>query len=279
MNTSASPSILPALTDASAITIVKIGGHVIDHKNALSNVLTHFSVLPGHKILVHGGGKLATEFAARLEVPQTMIDGRRVTDEETLKIATMVFAGLVNKNMVAALEARGLSALGVTGADADLIRAKKREVSKVDYGYVGDVESVRADRLLAWLNQGLTPVVAPITHNGKGQLLNTNADTIANAIAKTLSKDSRKFKVTLIYCFEKSGVLLDVENEDSVIREMNLKKFQSLKAEHKIFAGMIPKLENAFQAIGVGVNQVIIGKAEDLPQLMSGSAGTRITHG
>jgi acetylglutamate kinase len=287
------------------VTVVKVGGNVIDDENALETVLNHFAQIPGFKILVHGGGAVANEIASQLEVPQTMIEGRRVTDSETLKIATMVYGGLINKTLVAQLQARDVAALGLTGADGDLIRSKKRETKTIDYGFVGDIETIRADRLAQWMKEGLTPVLAPITHDGNGQLLNTNADTIANAVAIALSQyrdrhgtpnpmpssaldlTTSKFnkdlplayEVTLIYSFEKKGVLLDVNDEASLISEINPAYFSQLKAEGKIFDGMIPKLENAFESIESGVSRVILGQAEELPKLLLGQSGTRITSG
>jgi acetylglutamate kinase len=249
------------------ITVVKIGGHVIDDDSALSSFLKDFAAIPGLKILVHGGGKVATTMAKQLGLPQTMIEGRRVTDAETLKLITMVYGGLVNKKIVAGLQALGGNALGVTGADSDLIRAKKRATTPIDYGFVGDVEKVNLSVLVNWLGQGLIPVIAPLTHDGHGQILNTNADSIATAVAIELSK---KFKVTLLYAFEKSGVLLDVNDESSVIPQLNFEQYQKLKTDHKIFEGMIPKLDNAFLSIRSGVTDVIIGKAN--------KTGTRITH-
>lgn len=249
------------------VTVVKIGGNVIDDESAIGQFLKDFSKIPGLKVLVHGGGKVATQMAKQLEIPQTMIEGRRVTDAETLKVITMVYGGLVNKKIVAGLQALGVSALGVTGADADLIRSKKRAPKPIDYGFVGDVEKVNLSALENWLNQGIVPVVAPLTHDGSGQILNTNADSMATAIAVELSK---MYSVTLLYSFEKSGVLLDVNDESSVIPKLNFEYYQKLREEKKIFEGMIPKLDNAFVSIRSGVSEVIIGK--------TGSVGTRITH-
>ena len=258
------------------VCILKIGGAVIDDEKALSTVLDHFSKIPGNKILVHGGGRLATELAEKLNLPQQMIEGRRVTDLETLKIATMVYAGFINKNVVAKLIAKQVSALGACGADQNIILAKKRYATPIDYGYVGDVAHVNAEVLANWLGLGIAPVISPITHDGEGQLLNTNADTIAQEIAKALAS---RFEVTLIYSFEKAGVLLDVENEASLIPEITYSDFQNLKAEKKVFAGMIPKLENAFKAIHAGVKMVILGKAEQLPEVLEGKTGTRLIYG
>lgn len=242
------------------ITVVKIGGHVIDDETALSGFLQDFVRIPGKKILVHGGGKVATQMAKKMDIPQTMIEGRRVTDAETLKIITMVYGGLVNKRIVTQLHSLGLTALGVTGADADLIRSKKRSSIPMDYGWVGDVEKVNERILSQWLDQGMVPVIAPLTHDGKGQILNTNADSIANAIAVALSK---KFSVTLFYAFEKKGVLLDVNDESTSIPVLNYETYQKLRADQKIFEGMIPKLDNAFFSIQSGVERVIIGSSSE----------------
>ncbi len=258
------------------LTIIKIGGGIIDDKASLASTLDHFANLEGKKILIHGGGRLATELAGKLGVQQTLIEGRRVTDAETLKITTMVYAGWINKSMVATLVSRGVNALGVSGVDQNLIQAKKRADQGIDFGFVGDVEKVNVEVLSSWLANGITPIIAPITHDGTGQLLNTNADTIANEVAKALA---REFSVTLVYSFEKSGVLLDVENESSRIQEISFTQFQELKGTKKIFAGMIPKLENAFQAIESGVDQVLIGMAQDLPNLLAGTTGTKLKYG
>ena len=259
------------------INIIKIGGNIIDDEENLSFFLKDFAGLAGKKILVHGGGKLATKLAEQLGVPQQMIDGRRITDEETLKIVTMVYAGYINKNIVAQLQADSCNAIGVCGADANLVPATKRNHPTIDYGYAGDVNSLQL-AVSSWqifLDNGLIPVVAPITHDTKGKLLNTNADTMAQEIAKALSS---RYEVNLIYSFEKNGVLLDVNDESTVISRLNSSYYQQLKQEKKIFAGMIPKLDNAFAAINSGVNKVIIGKAKSLQQLIAGSAGTSITH-
>ena len=259
------------------INIIKISGNIIDDEPGLQSFLKNFASLTGKKILVHGGGKLATKLAERLGVQQQMIDGRRITDGETLKIVTMVYAGYINKNIVAQLQANGCNAIGVCGADANLVPATKRNHPTIDYGYAGDVNSsqLSADNWRIFLDNGLYPVVAPITHDTKGILLNTNADTIAQEIAKALSGE---YEVNLIYSFEKNGVLLDVNDDNSVISQLGLSSYQKLKQEQKIFAGMIPKLDNAFAALNAGVQKVIIGKAEALNELITGSSGTSITH-
>ncbi|MDP9230745.1 MAG: acetylglutamate kinase, partial [Bacteroidota bacterium] len=220
--------------------IIKIGGNVIDDEKKLSDFLKEFSKLNVHKILVHGGGKLATKIAEQLGIPQQMPDGRRITDAETLKIITMVYAGYINKNIVAQLQANGCNALGLTGADGNTIQAHKRNHPSIDYGFAGDVDGINADLLQTLLSQNITVVFAPVTHNKKGQLLNTNADTIAQELAKGLSK---LYDVTLIYSFEKSGVLLNTDDDTSVIDSLTHSNYVKLKSEQKIFTGMIPKLD------------------------------------
>lgn len=256
-----------------SLYIIKISGNIIDDEQRLDAFLQQFSSLSGKKILVHGGGKLATKMADQLNIPQQMIEGRRVTDADTLRIVTMVYAGYINKNIVAGLYAKGISAMGVTGADGNCILAHKRQHANIDYGYVGDIDVVNATFLHQVLEQNTAIVVAPITHDGKGQLLNTNADTIAQEIAKALSS---LYQTILIYSFEKKGVLLDVNDESSVIANMNKEQYLLLKAEGKIFAGMIPKLDNAFAAIDAGVGKVIIGQAEELVLLINTASGTTI---
>ncbi len=257
------------------LSIIKIGGNIIDEDAKLAGFLKTFAAVPGKKILVHGGGKLATKVAEGLGVKQQLVDGRRITDAETLRIVTMVYAGTINKNIVAQLQARGCDAMGLTGADGNSIRAHKRVHPEVDYGWVGDVDSIDAAFLTGLLMLGKTLVFAPITHDGAGQLLNTNADTIAQELARGLG---RSFDVSLVYSFEKSGVLLDTNDETSVIRQIGPHYYEELKAKQLIFAGMIPKLDNAFAALRSGVAKVIIGRAEELPLLLAGKAGTTIIH-
>lgn len=254
------------------IRVVKIGGNIINDNTLLQDFLKDFAAIEGKKILVHGGGKLATELAAQLNVPQQMIEGRRITDDETLKIVTMVYAGYINKNIVAQLHAHHCDALGISGADGDIIEAHKRD-SATDYGFVGDIDTVNLEKLVALLDAFGTIVIAPITTDDQGQLLNTNADTIAQEIAKALSHD---YYTKLIYTFEKTGVLLDVNDEESVIHRLDKAYYKILKKEEKIFAGMIPKLDNAFQALKDGVAAVYIGEAKDLKGLLAGSCGTKI---
>jgi acetylglutamate kinase len=255
--------------------VIKIGGNIIDDDEALKAFLLAFAAVPGRKILIHGGGKLATRLAEQMGLPQQMVDGRRITDAETLKVVTMVYAGFINKNIVARLQALGCNAAGFSGADGNLLLAHKRVVSGTDYGYAGDIDAANGTALEAWLGQGLQLVIAPITHDGRGQLLNTNADTIAQEIAKACSGS---FRVSLIYSFEKTGVLLDVGDEASLIPVLDRKYYAELKKEKKIFAGMIPKLDNAFAALDQGVHRVIIGKGEQLENLITGKTGTTITN-
>jgi acetylglutamate kinase len=255
--------------------IVKIGGNIIDDDQKLASFLSSFAHVPGNKILVHGGGKLATKLADDLGIQQQLIDGRRITDAETLKIVTMVYAGFINKNIVAQLQANGCNAIGLSGADGNAIAAHKRIHPSIDYGYVGDIDAVNVNLFDYLLSQGLAIVMAPITHDQNGLLLNTNADTIAQELAKSMGA---LYDVELIYSFEKRGVLLDAEDDNTVITSLNQEYYSQLKTEKKIFAGMIPKLDNAFAALNSGVKKVIIGKAEELEQLIAGKAGTSIVH-
>jgi acetylglutamate kinase len=256
-----------------SLLVVKIGGNIIDDDEKLSLFLQEFASIPGKKLLVHGGGKLATKLADQLGIQQELLEGRRITDSETLRIVTMVYAGYINKNIVAALQALNIQAIGITGVDGNSIRAHKRIHPTVDYGFVGDIDHINDSFLTSLLDQGLSVVMAPITHDGKGQVLNTNADTIAQEVAKALSK---KYSVRLVYSFEKNGVLQNVEDDNSVIKEINPASYEKLKDSRAIFAGMIPKLDNAFVALRSGVKKVIIGKAEELKKLIEGHAGTTI---
>jgi len=253
--------------------IIKIGGNIIDNEQLLTSFLQQFAAIDEKKILVHGGGKLATRLAEKLGIEQQLIDGRRITDAETLKVVTMVYAGYINKNIVAQLQSYQCNAMGLCGADGDAILAHKRRHPIMDYGFVGDVDSINTQLLSNLLHQNLTLVFAPITHDQQGLLLNTNADTIAQELAKSLSQD---FDVSLIYSFDKAGVLLDTDDDSTVIPELTPSYYLSLKSKQKIFAGMIPKLDNAFTALNSGVKRVIIGKAEKLPALINGEAGTTI---
>ena len=253
--------------------VVKIGGNIVDDEEKLSSFLKDFAGIKGHKILVHGGGKLATRLAEKMDVPQQLVEGRRITDAETLKIVTMVYGGYINKNIVACLQANSCNALGLTGADGNAILAHKRVNASIDYGFAGDIDMINVSLFSSLLKEGITPVVAPITHDQKGQLLNTNADTIAQEIAKGLSM---AFEVQLIYSFEKSGVLLDATDDNSVIQQITVNSYKELRERKQVFAGMIPKLDNAFAALDSGVSKVIIGKAEDIYQLINGEKGTAI---
>ncbi|MBZ4188837.1 acetylglutamate kinase [Niabella beijingensis] len=243
--------------------IIKIGGNIIDDPAALEAFLTDFSKIKAAKILVHGGGKIATKIGAQLGIESNYVDGRRITDDATIDLVTMVYGGLANKKIVAQLQALGTDAIGLTGADANIIPAKKRPVKTIDYGWVGDVETanIRAETLSFFLENTITPVFAPLTHDNSGHILNTNADTIAASLAVALSG---RFNVRLIYCFEKKGVLEDVNNDASVIRRLDRNYYQQLKEEKKLFEGILPKIDNAFAAIDAGVFQVLIGHARDL---------------
>ncbi|KLT64866.1 acetylglutamate kinase [Pedobacter sp. BMA] len=257
------------------LTIIKIGGNVIDNSENLHQFLLDFTALPGDKILVHGGGKIATELGNSLGVEAKMVDGRRITDIETLRIVTMVYAGLINKNIVAQLQAKGSNAIGLTGADGNVIKAKKRPVKDIDYGYVGDLDehSVATSTLDSLLKAGLVPVLCAITHDGETQLLNTNADTIASSIAVAMSG---LYETRLVYCFEKKGVLKDVNDDTTVVTEIKAEEFEGLKADGTVQGGMIPKLHNAFEAIKKGVSAVYIGKADELAELAEGTFGTKM---
>lgn len=270
-----------SLEGREVLYVIKIGGNIIDDEQKFASFLQNFAAIEGRKILVHGGGKLATKLAETMGIQQQMIDGRRVTDAETLKVVTMVYAGFINKNIVAQLQANHCNAIGLTGADGNVIQAHKRGSNSplgaggVDYGFVGDIDIVNTELLNSFLQNNLAVVVAPITHNMQGQLLNTNADTIAQEIAKAMSN---RYTITLIYSFEKAGVLLNVQDEASVIKQINATSYKQLKEAGAIFDGMIPKLDNAFAAIESGVNKVIIGKAEQLQELIIGISGTTIVN-
>lgn len=252
-----------------SLTLIKVGGKIVEEASSLQRLLTDFAAISGHKLLVHGGGRSATRIAEQLGIESRMVDGRRITDAETLRVVTMVYGGLVNKNIVAGLQARGVNALGLTGADMDVIRSVKRPVKDIDYGYVGDVERVDARLLGDLIARGVVPVMAPLTHDGAGNLLNTNADTIASETARALAA---RFDATLIYCFEKKGVLRDPDDEDSVIPSLNRRSFEALTADGTIAGGMIPKIENALAAIEAGVKRVIITRADAI----DGHSGTLI---
>lgn len=251
------------------LSLIKVGGKVVENPETLAKLLNDFKQIAGYKILVHGGGKLATDLSQKMGIETKMVEGRRITDRETLEVVTMVYAGLVNKNIVAQLQAMHINAMGLCGADFNLIRSIKRPVKDIDYGFVGDVQEVQGDVLADLINQNIVPVVAPITHDRQGQLLNTNADTVANELAKAMAPH---FDVHLYYCFEKPGVLMNPDDDSSVIREIKRKEFEQYKEEGIIQGGMIPKLDNAFNALACGVKEVIITQAD---RLLSGG-GTHI---
>ncbi len=252
------------------LTIIKVGGKIVEEKESLDSLLRDFAAIDGFKLLVHGGGRSATKVAAQLGIETLMIDGRRVTDDAMLDVVTMVYGGLVNKKVVARLQSLGIDALGMTGADMDIIHSHKRPVKSVDYGWVGDVDRVNGEALSALLRSGVVPVIAPLTHDGEGHLLNTNADTMAGETAKGLAPF---FDVSLVYCFEKPGVLRDENDDESVIAEIDPALFASLKEEGIVTGGMLPKLENAFNALDAGVGEVVITRASALDDL---SLGTHI---
>lgn len=256
------------------ITIIKLGGNIIDHPIQLNEFLLQLSRLPGKKILVHGGGKLATALSSQLGIASEMINGRRVTDAETLKVITMVYAGWINKSVVAKLQSMQCNAIGLSGADGNLVCSEKRSPLPVDYGFVGDPleGKINVDLLLTLLNAGLVPVIAPVTHDGNGQLLNTNADTMAAVIASAICK---KENVQLLYCFEKNGVLANAEDDKSVLQELTSQQTEQLKVDGKIHSGMLPKLKAGFSAKSNGVKRVVIGNAMQLENLATeNSSGT-----
>lgn len=254
---------------AETLTVIKVGGKIVEEPATLNQLLDDFASIPGPKVLVHGGGRSATKIASRLGIESQMVNGRRITDTDTLNVVTMVYGGLVNKNIVAGLQARGVNALGLTGADMNVIRSVKRPVGEVDYGFVGDVKAVDASLLADLIRKGVVPVMAPLTHDGYGHMLNTNADTIAGETAKALASI---FDVTLVYCFEKKGVLRDENDDDSVIPQITRAEFERYVAGGVIQGGMIPKLENSFDAIQAGVKEVVI----TLASAIHTGGGTRI---
>jgi len=257
--------------------VIKIGGNVLDNEAKLASFLKDFASIQAPCMLVHGGGKIATRIGEQLGIESKYVEGRRITDDATLKLVTMVYGGLVNKQLVAQLQSLGCNAIGLTGADGNLLPANRRPVKTIDYGWVGDVRhnEVPGEKLQALLQMGLVPVFAPLTHDGQGHMLNTNADTIASSLAVALAG---LYDVRLIYCFENKGVLLDVNDDHSVVRNMNPEVYESLKAAQKLFAGIIPKIDNAFDAMAKGVKEVLIGHAEDLLQnLTETTTGTLIS--
>ena len=253
------------------LTIVKVGGAVVEDELQLSQLLKDFSAIEGRKVLVHGGGRKATKMAERLGIETKMVEGRRITDADMLEVVTMVYGGLVNKNLVAKLQANGVNALGLTGADANAIRSHKRPLKNgVDYGFVGDVDQADGEMLGRLIEAGITPVMAPLTHDGEGHILNTNADTIASETAKALAN---LYNVTLIFSFEKKGVLRNPDDDDSVIATITHADFERYKADGTINGGMLPKIENALSAVDAGVSKVII----TLATAIDGKHGTTIT--
>lgn len=252
--------------------IIKIGGNVVDNPELLEKFIIDFAATEGPKILVHGGGVMASQLQKELGRQPVMIEGRRVTDEETLKVVTMVYAGWCSKSIVALLQKHGCNAIGLCGADANLIEATKRPAGRIDYGFVGDVDPsmINAGFLLSLMEQGITPVISAITHDKAGSLLNTNADTIASSVAVAMSHaeaaktEDGKPDVSLIYCFEKDGVLYDKDDDSSLIREITPASYAALKAEGRVAAGMIPKLDNSFMALDAGVSRVIVKHARNL---------------
>ena len=261
------------------VNVIKVGGAVVEDTASLNNLLQQFAQLPGNKVLVHGGGRSATRIAASLGIESHMVGGRRITDAQMLQVVTMVYAGLVNKNIVAGLQARNVNALGLTGADMDVLRSHKRPLKAVtmddgteqlvDFGFVGDVDKANGEMLCKLIAEGVVPVMTPLTHDGAGNLLNTNADTIAGKVACALAP---YYDVTLTYCFEKKGVLRNADDDDSVIPVITEQDFAAHRASGVISGGMIPKLENAFDAIHQGVQRVVITRSDNI----NGEEGTVI---
>ncbi len=252
------------------ITVVKIGGNVIDSPEAFGPFMESFAKLEGPKVLIHGGGKIATRLAQKMEIETTMIDGRRVTDKAMLDIVTMTYAGLINKEVVATLQKYGCNAIGLSGADGNVVKATKRPANPVDFGFVGDIDpaNVNAPFLKTLLEAGVTPVFCAIMHNGEGVLLNCNADTVASSVALGVA---RVAPTDLIFCFEKRGVLTDINDDSSVIKTITPENYAAYKAEGVINSGMIPKIDGALKAINQGVASVAIKHSEDLLDPMSGT--------
>ena len=251
------------------LTIIKVGGKIVEEPDTLAALITDFAAIPGLKLLVHGGGRSATRLASQLGIEQQMVDGRRITDADTLRIVTMVYGGLVNKNIVCSLQAKGINAIGLTGADMDIIRSHRRPAGAIDYGFVGDVDRVDAKAIARLLDAGLVPVIAPRSHDGKGSMLNTNADTIASEVAQALAP---LFNTTLTFCFEKAGVLADQDDDNSVIKKINRATYQQLRDQNIIAGGMIPKLDNAFKALDSGVKEVVITRADAIANADCGTS-------
>ena len=253
------------------LTIVKVGGAVVEDEAQLRQLLTDFIAIEGAKILVHGGGRSATTIAGKLGIETKMVEGRRITDAEMLEVVTMVYGGLVNKHIVASLQAMGADAIGLTGADANVIQAHRRPLKNgIDYGFVGDVDKVESSKIAHFIDKNIVPVIAPLTHDGQGNMLNTNADTMASEMAKAMAAH---YDVTLLFAFEKPGVLANPDDDTSVIRSITRDDFVRLKADGTISGGMLPKIENALQAIDAGVRRVVITSAKAI----DGQQGTIIT--
>ena len=255
------------------LQIIKIGGNVVDYTGLLDQFLYDFTQIKAPKILIHGGGKIATELAQKLNIAQTMIEGRRVTDSETLKIAIMVYAGWINKNIVSKLQAKDCNVIGLSGADANVISGKKRNHPTIDFGFVGEIIAINTEQIISFIHQGITPVFCPIIHDSEGILLNTNADTIATQIAIALSKT---YQVNLSFCFEKKGVLRNPDDDESYIPVINRPEYEQLKTSKIISNGMIPKLDNAFEAINNGVNKVFLYHANQVATLETNFIGTQV---
>lgn len=251
------------------LTIIKVGGKIVEEQESLNNLLDRFATIEGCKILIHGGGRSATRIAEKLGIESHMIDGRRITDEPMLQVVTMVYGGLVNKNIVAGFQARGVNALGLTGADCNVLQAHKRISDSIDWGYVGDIDKANGAILHKIIKQGIVPIMAPLTHDGKGNLLNTNADTIASETAKGAAD---YYNVTLIYCFEHPGVMRNPDDPASIIPQIDSESYKILLDEGVVSGGMIPKIDNAFNALKGGVSKVIITKADAI----DGFSGTHI---
>lgn len=252
------------------LTIIKVGGKIVENSESLNALLKDFAAVDGKKLLVHGGGRSATQMAARLGVETKMVDGRRITDEAMLEVVTMVYGGLVNKRIVAGLQALGIDAVGLTGADMNIVLSDKRKVSAVDYGWVGDVKRVNAEAVATLIESGCCPVVAPLTHDGCGHMLNTNADTMAGEMAKAMVAH---YDVTLMFCFEKPGVLADENDDSSLIPTITPAVLDDLKCRGVVSGGMIPKLDNAIACVSAGVESVVITQAD---RIADPYAGTKI---
>lgn len=252
------------------LTIIKVGGKIVENSESLNTLLKDFAAVEGKKLLVHGGGRSATQMAARLGVETKMVDGRRITDEAMLEVVTMVYGGLVNKRIVAGLQALGVDAVGLTGADMNIVLSDKRKVSAVDYGWVGDVKRVNAEAVATLIERGCCPVVAPLTHDGCGHMLNTNADTMAGEMAKAMAAH---YDVTLMFCFEKPGVLADENDDSSLIPTITPAVLDDLKRRGVVSGGMIPKLDNAIACVSAGVESVVITQAD---RIADPYAGTKI---